>query len=196
MSDPSFGDGGGPDRPEFLTGRLLVASPLLTDPNFHRTVVFMVRHSTMGALGLVLNRPSDALSGETLPGWSHVIPAEDHIFTGGPVEESGLIAIARRGSVVREDWPEVIPGVSLVDLGGAPSDVEAAAGTVRIFSGHSGWGPDQLDLEIAEGAWWNFAADPDDVVTSSPETLWHDVVARQRGRVSWLADYPDDPMLN
>jgi putative transcriptional regulator len=67
---------------------------------------------------------------------------------------------------------------------------------VRIFHGYSGWGPQQLDVELEGGAWIVLNALVTDVFTDQPEELWQTVLRRQKGEVSWLADCPADPKLN
>src|SRR5687768_4194392 len=76
-------------------GRLLVASPVLGDPNFNRTVVFMLEHSEEGAVGLVINRPSDVEIDEPLEDWSRFTSAPSVVFIGGPVSREAVIALAR-----------------------------------------------------------------------------------------------------
>ena len=79
-----------------ISGRLLVASPMLLDPNFARTVVLMLAHGDEGALGLVLNRPSDVDVGQVLPdAWRNVSPEPHVLFVGGPVGSDSVIGLAR-----------------------------------------------------------------------------------------------------
>jgi putative transcriptional regulator len=79
-----------------------------------------------------------------------------------------------------------------VDLDGSPD----AHRSVRVFVGYSGWGPGQLDGELARDDWLVVDAEPGDVATATPETLWRDVLRRQRSRLSLLAHAPDDATLN
>ncbi|MFQ5554088.1 MAG: YqgE/AlgH family protein, partial [Acidimicrobiia bacterium] len=72
--------------PDSLIGRLLVATPHLYDPNFYRTVVWIVEHGSEGALGLVLNRPTTEALGDHLPGWAAAAVAPHVVFVGGPVD--------------------------------------------------------------------------------------------------------------
>src|SRR5579859_1513650 len=75
-------------------GQLLIAGPTLLDPNFWRTVVLVVEHSDEGALGLVLNRPSESTVGEAVPQLSNVADPEDEVLVGGPVGQSAVIVLA------------------------------------------------------------------------------------------------------
>ena len=73
---------------------LLVATPPLDDPNFDRTVIFMLEHHDDGALGVVINRPTDESLDEPLDRWIDLQSAPSSVFSGGPVEENALIALA------------------------------------------------------------------------------------------------------
>jgi putative transcriptional regulator len=175
----------------WLDGRLLVASPLLVDPNFFRTVVLMLQHDEDGALGVVLNRPTGELVVSHLPEWADRIEDPPEVFYGGPVEPSVAIGVVR--TELPTD-PTPVPGVGLVDLGSDPASF--LDGTVRVFSGYAGWGPGQLESELAEGAWLVLGAEPEDVFTDRPGALWSSVLRRQGGRSAMLANFPIDPSLN
>jgi len=79
---------------ESVRGQLLIAGPTLLDPNFWRTVVLIVEHSEEGALGLVLNRPSEATVSETVPQLEELLDRDDLVYHGGPVGPSALIVLA------------------------------------------------------------------------------------------------------
>ena len=177
-----------------LAGRLLVAMPGMLDPNFSRTVVLMVEHSQEGAVGLVLNRPTQADLLDHLPGWWSAAVNPRVVFVGGPVGEGGGIGLARgAGSAPLEGWPEVL-GVRAVDLESEPepdSGLEA-----RVFTGYSGWGPGQLESELSSNGWFVVDALPEDVFTPAPEQLWEEVLHRAGGRYAWFSTYPADPRMN
>src|SRR5438270_11908646 len=78
-----------------VRGQLLIAGPTLLDQNFWRTVVLIVEHNDDGAFGLVLNRPSDATVGETVPQLEALLDGEEPVFVGGPVGSSSVIVLAR-----------------------------------------------------------------------------------------------------
>ena len=186
-----------------LRGRLLVASPLLSDPNFDRTVVLLVEHGDEGALGLVLNRPSELPVADVLPQWRDRVSAPAAMFLGGPVQPSAVICLARADGEV-DAGPDdtgsplsatAVPGISLLDLDGDP-DVLPAGVDVRCFAGYAGWGDGQLEAEIEEGAWFVVDPMPDDPFVRHPSRLWQRVLARQPGRLARYALYPSDPSVN
>src|SRR5690348_7418296 len=80
-------------------GRLLVANPLLPDPNFDRTVVLLLAYGDDGALGLVLNRPSETRLSAPLPEWEPVAATPAVLFVGGPVQHQAVICLARAPAV-------------------------------------------------------------------------------------------------
>src|ERR687897_3581489 len=77
---------------ESLRGQLLVAAPILSDPNFHRAVVLLAEHGDEGAMGLVLNRPTETSVGEALPELSPIAGEEEPLFVGGPVPTGTVLA--------------------------------------------------------------------------------------------------------
>jgi putative transcriptional regulator len=173
-------------------GRLLVATPLLGDPNFERTVVLLIEANADGAVGVVLNRPSDTVLVDALPEWAGRAADPAVVFVGGPVEQTAAIGLARHGN---GPATEVLDGVGLLDLGQEPG-AAPAVDAVRIFAGYAGWGPGQLEGEIEEGAWFVVDADPADALSPDPDDLWRSVLRRQRDQVALYAAFPDDPSLN
>lgn len=180
-------------------GRLLVATPPLDDPNFDRTVVYMLEHHDEGALGVVINRPSGEELGEPLDRWNDLQTAPGSVFVGGPVETDALIALALSKRPLTEATEELSPvagRVASADLTVDPAFVAAQVSAVRVFRGYAGWGPGQLEGEIEAGAWLVLDAEPDDVFATEPEHLWRSVLRRQGGRIAWLAGAPDDLSAN
>jgi putative transcriptional regulator len=176
---------------QWLAGGLLVASPVLVDPNFHRTVVLILQHDGDGAVGVVLNRPSGEPVRRHLPAWEPLLLDPPVVFVGGPVEPSMAIGVLRTDDPAD---PTPLSGVGLIDLADEPGDL--LVGEVRIYSGYAGWAAGQLEAEIEEGAWVVVPALPDDVFSVSPADLWARVLRRQGGRMAMLATFPPDPSWN
>lgn len=187
--------------PESFTGRLLVASPQLADPNFIRTVVLILQHHDEGALGIVLNRPSEATVAEALPPWGGYVGRPAVLFGGGPVAVEGALCLARlQGLEEPPGWQGLglpgLPGVGLIDLDREPAEVAGRVERLRIFAGYAGWGGGQLEGEIKHGGWYVFPARPRDPFTSRPATLWGEVLRRQGGQLAMLSTLPLNPRLN
>ncbi|MEU6487825.1 YqgE/AlgH family protein [Streptomyces sp. NPDC046887] len=236
-----------------LTGRLLVATPALADPNFDRAVVLLLDHDDEGTLGVVLNRPTPVGVGDILEPWAPLAGEPGVVFQGGPVSLDAALGLAvvpgdgpggldgppgapgpdGTGGAYRADgspdggpdgsrsrtagageseepdepdeseepegllgWRRVYGAIGLVDLEAPPELLAAELGSLRIFAGYAGWGPGQLEDELAEGAWFVVDSEPGDVSSPRPETLWRDVLRRQRSELAMIATYPDDPSLN
>ena len=185
--------------------RLLVSVPTLHDPNFFRSVVFMIEHADEGAVGVVLNQPSETRLVDVLPEWAAASALPAVAFVGGPVQpQDALIGLARftpRGGAGEEGadaWQPLLGRIGIVDLGRSPDEARGAIEAVRVFAGYSGWGPGQLDRELEQGGWFVVDADPDDILTPDPASLWRVVLRRQGGDVAVSANYPRhaDPTAN
>jgi putative transcriptional regulator len=180
-----------------LRGRLLVASPTLYDPNFFRTVVLVLEHGDDGALGVVLNRPSQTAVGDSLPDWSSVASDPGVVFEGGPVSPDAAIGLARAGAADDTDgWAPLFSHLGTVDLARPPPELRVEVQNLRVFAGYAGWSPGQLDSEVESGGWFVLDAAPDDVFSSAPAGLWPSVLRRQRGRLAMFATAPAHPSLN
>ena len=173
---------------ESLRGRLLVATPLLIDPNFWRTVVLLLQHDEEGSIGLVLNRPTLERVETHIPDWGPVAAKPGIVHFGGPVDPRVAIGLATG----HDGESTGVPGLSLVDLEASPGPEPAA---VRIYSGYSGWGRGQLEAEITEGSWYVVTAAPDDPF-DRPERQWSRVLRRQKGHLALVSTFPDDVDLN
>ena len=125
-----------------LEGRLLVATPVLEDPRFRRTVVLLLDHGDDGALGVVLNRPSDVPVDDVLGPWGQVVVGTPVLWYGGPVSTDSALALAapRRGVEPEGFRPVGTSGLGLVDLDEDPETVSASVSAVRVYAGYAGLG--------------------------------------------------------
>ncbi|MBT5774179.1 MAG: YqgE/AlgH family protein [Dehalococcoidia bacterium] len=179
---------------EIRPGKLLVASPLLEDPNFRRAVVLVCMYSDEGTMGVVLNRPLEIPVVDRLAAWSELVASPAVFFDGGPVEPNLVVALARGDSDRLSTSIE--PGFGLVDLETDPHAVPGAFEVVRLFGGYAGWGAGQFESELGEDAWYIVDALPGDAFTEEPDTLWREVLRRQSGDLQMLAYYPERLELN
>jgi putative transcriptional regulator len=179
-----------------LRGKLILAGPMLKDPNFDRAVVLITEHTDEGAMGLILNRPSETTVDEAVPDLAWVAGAEELVYVGGPVAPNGVIVLA--------EWLDPSQAVVLVDddLGFVPGDVEdqdalaAAIVRARVYAGHAGWGPGQLEDELAEEAWIVEAPRREELFSADAESLWAAVLRRMGREFALLSTMPPDPSLN
>jgi putative transcriptional regulator len=184
-----------PFMDESLAGQLLLASPSLHDPNFERSVVLIGVHSSDGAMGVVLNRPSELTVAEAAPALEEAVSDADRIYVGGPVQPSSVVFLA-------EFLDPTPAGLLVLGRIGFPTpdaeldELSRATGRARVFAGFAGWGEGQLEAEIDGGDWIAQTALPDDVFTDAPERLWSDVLTRKGGSYALVARMPADPSLN
>jgi len=181
-------------------GRLLVANPLLPDPNFDRTVVLLLAYDPDGGTaGVVLNRPGEGPVAVPWPRWEGLAAAPAVLFVGGPVDRTTVICLASptdvthlsAGGVPRPGWVPVSPEIGTIDHGSAN-----AFRHVRMFAGYAGWAAGQVEHEIDAGAWWVVDATPEDAFCADPGRLWKRVLRRQAGSLALVASYPGDPSNN
>lgn len=179
---------------ERLSGKLLIAMPSLEDPNFARAVVAIADHDDEGAIGLVLNRPTDALVTDTVPELSGLPECDRTLYIGGPVKPDAAILLA-------EIQPEgealpVVDGIGIVRGDLDRDEIDRLAGRGRVYAGHAGWGPGQLESEIDREDWIIAPARGADLLSEEPEGLWSATLARLGGRFRLVATMPLDPSLN
>jgi putative transcriptional regulator len=179
---------------EPLSGHLLIAGSSLLDPNFRRAVVLIGHHDDEGAVGVILNRPTEVAVDEAVPALAHLVTPGDLLFEGGPVQpdaavvvaefqdasEAGLVAFGSIGFLPDEAEPDDLDGVR----------------RARVFAGYAGWGAGQLEGELEEDAWLVVPAQPGDVFHDEPERLWEEVLRRLGPAFAVMRTMPADPSLN
>ncbi len=180
---------------ESLAGRLLLASPSLQDPNFSRTVVLVGVHNQEGAMGVVLNRPSQVTVGEAVPALEPTVDELEPIFVGGPVQPGSVVCLAE---FLDPACAELIVlgriGFPAPDTG--IEELAEATARRRVFAGYAGWSEGQLDAEVHAGDWISETALPEDVFSREPARLWSSVLERKGGSYALIARMPSDPTLN
>ncbi|MES1943008.1 hypothetical protein PC39_02747 [Salinisphaera sp. PC39] len=157
-----------------LRGTLLVAERQLSGTAFARAVILVLEHDDGGALGLVLNRPSDATLADALPNRADELAYDYPVHLGGPVRMQGLALLARtegneHGS--RRILPEVVythAQAAFDAILASSPDPDA----VRIFAGHAGWAPGQLENEIRRGDWLIVPAKANHIFEDNDDDLW------------------------
>ena len=172
-----------------------MASPSLHDPNFERTVILLLDHGE-GALGVVLNRPSETTIDDPLPQWRLQAAEPPVVFVGGPVGEAAICVAHSPRSGPGVGWQQLFAGFGTLDVALEPDQVGVPIDGLRVFAGYAGWGPGQLEEEIEAGAWFILDAEPDDVLSPDPAGLWRRVLRRQRGMLSTVANFPSDLSVN
>lgn len=170
---------------EFLTGKFLIAMPALSDPNFFHSVTFICEHNAEGALGLVINRQTAVTIGEVLTqmglDWPQQQIADQRVFHGGPVEPE-------RGFVIHQPlghWDATININEKLGVTSSKDIIEAlskGSGPDRVLMvlGYAGWGPGQLEEEMASNFWLSGPADPE-IIFSLPDDQRWEAAAKHMG---------------
>jgi putative transcriptional regulator len=172
---------------ESLRGKLLIAAPSLFD-FFRRAVVLIVEHTDQGAFGVVLNRRAGADVTELGPDLEPLVERGAPLWVGGPVAPDAVVVLGEFEEAERSVGA-VTGNIGVVDPDGDSEVIRA-----RVFIGHAGWGPGQLDEELENDAWIVADLEPEDVFAVGD--LWAEAVARRGGDFRLLATMPDDPTLN
>ena len=180
-----------------LQGQVLVATQQLRDPNFAKSVVLLVTHNSQGALGLVLNRPTNV---QLEKAWTQLSESPcvhaSHLYLGGPCQ-GPLMALHTQADLSDS---EVLPGLFFT---AKPEELTTLVGSddgpIRFFVGYAGWGPGQLENEMQEGSWHTGAAESN-YAFDTADRLWEQIT-KQFADAQLIADLhikhvPADPSLN
>ena len=161
----------------YLNNRFLIAMPTLADPNFFQTVTYIGEHNANGALGIVINRPLNLTIGELLEHLQIPISRPDiaamSIYTGGPVQpEQGFVVHTPLGR-----WGATLPVTDSIGITTSRDILYALARgegfeQALIALGYAGWGPGQLEREMAENAWLCAPIDPLILFQTPSEQRW------------------------
>jgi len=179
---------------ERLQGKLLISGGRLYDPNFRHTVVLLGSHGPEGAAGVILNRRLEVTVEEAIPPLAGLVAPGAHLFDGGPVEPRQPVLLAE---VARPGLVDVLAFGAVGFLtGDVPSDIRPDVLRARVFAGHAGWGPGQLEAELDGDSWIVDDATADDAFTDTPESLWRRVLERMGPPYAALARIPFDPSVN
>lgn len=170
-----------------LRGKLLIAAPALFD-FFRRTVILMVEHTEEGAFGVVLNRASETLVSDAVPGIADLAGGDEPVWIGGPVGPQSVVILGEFAD------PDDSPKLVTANIGVVDPETESEVIRARVFAGHSGWGPGQLESELEKDAWLIDEPSPEDLFTGAD--LWTLLLRRRGGQFAVLATMPEDPSLN
>jgi putative transcriptional regulator len=174
------------DLPEIasLTGQLLIAAPTIGDPRFAHTVILMVRHDKQGAFGIVINRPvGESPIANLLEGAGEdvsEISGNLRIFSGGPVQqEIGFVVHSPEYHL--DETLDVDGRVAMTANRQVLRDIGHNRGPAKsLFAlGYAGWGPGQLEGELARHDWFTTPAEPRLIFDDDRANLWEEAMARR-----------------
>jgi putative transcriptional regulator len=182
-----------PQKP--AKGKLLIAEPFLSDPNFERSVVFVCEHNEWGTFGLIFNQSTNLFLNDIL---QEPVANSLPLYLGGPVEQNTLHFLHRlpfiEDSIPVSDnlyWSgDFEQIVSMLNVG------KITEQDIRFFIGYSGWSAGQLDEEIQKNAWIISEADAPFIFDTPTSQFWRAVLRRMGGEYRIMSHYPTDPSLN
>jgi putative transcriptional regulator len=180
-----------------LSGHLLVASPRLPDENFYHSVVLIIHHDEQGAIGVILNRPTESTVHEVWEAFSdEPCDSDQPINVGGPVS-GPLMAIHTKESCSEN---EILPGVYFATHRDRLNQIVREPDLpFRIFSDYSGWAAGQLEGELKAGGWMVMPA-TFDYIFGDAATMWRKAAQEIGEQITTplLNDVPtpDDPSCN
>lgn len=180
----------------FYPDHFLIAEPELEDPNFRKSVVLLLVHNEQGAFGLVLNRQTDFTLGDLSPDHRETRAGGIKVHWGGPVENQALFFLRESESPPGYEWsPLTEANLQYLneEWGRIPAPQRPS---VRIFSGYSGWGPNQLETEMRFRSWKVLPADQNVIFYTKPTVMWNTVIERFGGVYLVAARFGFKPSLN
>ena len=178
---------------ELAAGKFLVASRGLLDPNFAQTVVLLIQYDNDGAMGVIINRPTEVGLEELLPDLRDDRRAHVTVGVGGPVAHWQMILLYRRESGLDESNP-VFEDVFFSASRGVLDLLLTEGDEFRIYAGYAGWAPGQLEFEVDRGSWYVLPGDVASIFGSAPFELWRELIVQ--GEAKWVglpgSQAPDD----
>ncbi len=189
----AFDPGGPAGIKDLKKGVFLIAASKLYDPHFSHSVILILMYEKEGALGLVINRSTDIPLEQALPGLKGAELLSSTLFYGGPVGRDHVTALLRTDKLP-EGVKRVFDNVYVIEdmrplievIQGADPEKK-----VRIYSGYAGWGPGQLDGEVARRDWIIVTADPDIIFSENPLGVWEELYKRGRKIEAYDQTGPD-----
>ncbi|MEQ1773081.1 MAG: YqgE/AlgH family protein [Burkholderiales bacterium] len=163
-------------------GVFLVAQPSLTEPTFRRTVILITQLPQAGPIGVIINRPMEVPLSDIFPKHENLAAQPQKLHFGGPVARQELMFLVRAD----KPPPRSIAVLQDVYLMGDADWVEGALAAsdsnvlsaVRVFAGHSGWAPGQLQNELKREGWYMLPADSETIFEKDIATIWPELVKR------------------
>jgi putative transcriptional regulator len=179
--------------PQYLRGYLLISETELRDPNFFRTVVYLLTHDANGAMGLVINRPSESRFANLAENMENSPFADYQVFIGGPVDQNYLFAMHSGfpGNIKSDGAIEASPGIvfepdfSVLTANYLSLDQNDDF-ELRFFAGYAGWAAGQLENELQRKDWVVLPASQELVFAEDSGRAWEQALSR-KGGLYWLA---------
>ncbi len=169
--------------PKLEKGKLLVASRDLRDPNFSETVILLIAYGPGGAMGVIVNRPSETKLSSVLPSIKELRRRRETLYLGGPVAGDHVLLLVRAAKEPEDAVPVFgdVYASSSVTVLRQQAERKPAQEHLHAYAGHAGWAPGQLEAEVGRGDWYIVAADVATVFNSHPKDIWEKLIQRVEG---------------
>jgi putative transcriptional regulator len=167
-------------------GKFLVADRRIGDPRFSQSVILIVRYSSDGAMGLIINHPTNVELSTVLPDIKGAKGRKDRVYVGGPVGMDQLFLLIRTSGQPEESlhvFGNVYMSVSRKILEGMIEKGRAGE-DLRIYVGYAGWAPGQLEAEVSKGDWHVLNADSGTIFAREPAGIWLELI--NRASAQWV----------
>ena len=184
---------------QYGKGSLLIANPVLPDPNFSRTVILLCNHNDQGSFGLVINRSTQLKAPDLFSDIDILRSYNAKIYMGGPVSQSMVFYLYRSAKDVI-DLDKICSGVylgsNLETLESLYLDIENPEENIRFYLGYSGWSDGQLDGEMEQNSWLVQDANEQFVFLDSENLIWPKAVNSLGEKYQYLTKAPVNPQWN
>lgn len=177
-------------------GVLLIAPPMMQDPNFRRTVILLCEHGVDGSFGLILNKSISMQLADVVEDMGQYTGP---LSVGGPVSPETLHVLHRFGQVVGdavEIHKDLYWGGDFEEIQKIVRNQPTTQHDIRFFLGYAGWSPGQLDAEIEQDSWILTEAQNSFIFDSPSDSLWKSILRTMGGEYALLSNFPDDPRMN
>ena len=163
-------------------GMFLVANPEMRGTWFAESVILLIQHDEHGTIGLIINRSTGMPPADMLPDIAELNQLQGNLYIGGPVASYGITMLVRSDAPPNEA-KHVFANVYASGSRGLLRDIagdQASGERLRLYAGHAGWGPGQLDAEIRRGSWTVIPAAEELVFSGDPAEIWESLETRTR----------------
>ena len=180
-------------------GSLLIANPVLPDPNFSRTVILLCDHDEQGSFGLVINRSTQLKAPDLFLNINILKSYNEKIYLGGPVSQSMVFFLCRSPSAagkLEEVCSGVYLGSNLETLESLYASLENPEQDIRFYLGYSGWSGGQLAEEMEQNSWLVQKANEQFIFLDSESLIWPQAVNSLGEKYQYLTKAPVNPQWN
>jgi putative transcriptional regulator len=186
-----------PDEPLFSIpdtklskGKFLVAKRTMIDPRFMHSVILLIEYSMHGAVGLIINQPSEVRLSEALPEIEELKGSKDFIYIGGPVSMDKMMMLIQSDKKI-ENARHVIENIYVSSSRSLLKKIMSEGDKGKrfhVYTGYAGWAPAQLEGEVMRGSWYVLTVDPDIIFHAEPSELWPELIRRHANQWIWHID--------